>query len=96
MVPITTKVKEEWRNKIPGVTHIDHTSRYQSVTREMNEKYHSLISKFYDKTGIPLLLNTSFNGKGEPVVETPYDAINSFYRNNIHILVINNIVIQRR
>lgn len=93
---ITTKVKEEWRDKIPGVTHIDNTSRYQSVTREMNEKYHSLISRFYDKTGIPLLLNTSFNGKGEPVVETPYDAINSFYRNNIHILVVNNIVIQRR
>jgi len=93
---ITTKVKEEWRGKIPGVTHIDHTSRYQSVTKEMNERYHSLISAFYEKTGIPLLLNTSFNGKGEPIVESPADAIKSFHRNNIHVLVINNIVITRR
>jgi len=92
---ITTKVKPEWRERIPAVTHIDFTSRYQSVTREMNEKYHDLISKFYDKSGIPLLLNTSFNGRGEPVVESPSDAINSFYNNGIHILVINNIVIRK-
>jgi len=93
---ITTEVKEEWREKIPGVTHIDNTSRYQSVTAEMNPKYHSLISRFYEKTGIPLLLNTSFNGRGEPIVESPEDAIRSFYHNNLHMVVINNIIVQRR
>jgi carbamoyltransferase len=93
---ITTEVKEEWREKIPGVTHIDNTSRYQSVTAEMNPKYHSLISRFYEKTGIPLLLNTSFNGRGEPIVESPADAIQSFYHNNLHMVVINNIIVQRR
>ena len=92
---ITTSVKPEWRDKIPAVTHIDFTSRYQSVTKEMNPKYHDLISKFYEKSGIPLVLNTSFNGKGEPVVESPFDAINSFYNNGIHMLVINNIIITK-
>lgn len=93
---ITTKVKPEWRERIPAVTHIDYTSRYQSVTREMNPQYHDIISRFYEKSGIPLLLNTSFNGKGEPVVESPADAINSFYNNNIHMLVINNLIITRK
>jgi carbamoyltransferase len=62
----------------------------------MNPKYHSLISRFYEKTGIPLLLNTSFNGRGEPIVESPADAIQSFYHNNLHMVVINNIIVQRR
>jgi len=92
---ITTKVKKEWRGKIPAVTHIDNTSRYQSVNAEMNEKYHSLISKFYEKTGVPLLLNTSFNGKREPVVESPADAIKSFSKNGLHVLVMNNIIVTR-
>lgn len=92
---ITTKVKPEWRDRIPAVTHIDHTSRYQSVTKEMNPRYHNLISRFYEKSGIPLVLNTSFNGRGEPVVETPADAIRTFYNNNIHVLVINNLIITR-
>lgn len=92
---ITTKVKPEWRDKIPAVTHIDFTSRYQSVTRDMNPKYHDLISAFYEKTGIPLVLNTSFNGKGEPMVESPADAISSFYNNGIHMLVMNNIIVTK-
>lgn len=92
---ITTKVKPEWRDRIPAVTHIDFTSRFQSVTKEMNPKYHDLISRFYEKSGIPLVLNTSFNGKREPIVESPSDAINSFYENGIHMLVINNIIITK-
>lgn len=92
---ITTKVKEGWRNKIPAVVHIDHTSRYQSVTPEMNTKYYSLISKFKQKTGIPLVLNTSFNGKDEPVVETPGDAIRTFLRTGLHVLVMNNIIVTK-
>ncbi len=92
---ITTKVKEDWAKKIPAVVHIDGTSRYQSVTQGMNSKYHSLISKFKQKTGIPLLLNTSFNGKDEPIVETPSDAIQTFIKSGLHVLVMNNIIVTK-
>lgn len=92
---VTTTVKEEWRNKVPAITHIDNSSRHQSVTVENNPRFHSLISKFYEKTGIPVLLNTSFNGPHEPIVETPLNAINTFLSNNLDILVIDNILITR-
>jgi carbamoyltransferase len=92
---VTTTVKEEWRNKVPAITHIDNSSRHQSVTVENNPRFHSLISKFHEKTGVPVLLNTSFNGPHEPIVETPMDAIGTFLSNNLDILVINNIVITK-
>jgi len=92
---VTTTVKEEWRNKVPAITHIDNSSRHQSVTAENNPRFHSLISKFHEKTGVPVLLNTSFNGPHEPIVETPMDAIGTFLSCNLDILVLNNIVITR-
>lgn len=92
---VTTTVKEEWRSKVPAITHIDNSSRHQSVTVENNPRFHSLISKFYEKTGVPVLLNTSFNGPHEPIVETPMNAIETFLRNNLDILVLNNIVITK-
>jgi carbamoyltransferase len=92
---VTTTVKEEWRNRVPAITHIDNSSRHQSVTLENNPRFHSLISKFYEKTGVPVLLNTSFNGPHEPIVETPLNAINTFLSNNLDILVIGNILITR-
>jgi len=92
---VTTTVKEEWRNKIPAVTHVDNSSRHQSVTEENNPKFYSLIKKFHNRTGVPVLLNTSFNGPSEPIVETPLNAIYTFMTTNLDILVINNIVIIR-
>lgn len=92
---LTANVREEWKNKIPAVTHIDGTSRYQSVTPETNSRYYDLISKFNDKTGIPLLLNTSFNGPNEPIVETPDDAINTFINEGLDILVLGDFVVTR-
>lgn len=92
---VTTTVKEEWRSKVPAITHIDNSARHQSVTMDNNPKFYSLISKFYEKTGIPVLLNTSFNGPHEPIVETPIEAINTFLSNKLDVLVINNIVITR-
>ena len=89
---VTTKVREEWRNKIPAVTHIDHTARHQSVTLDGNERFYKLISKFYEKTGVPVLLNTSFNGPKEPIVETPQEALNTFINQNLDLLVIGNHV----
>jgi len=89
---VTTTVKENWRNKIPAVTHIDYTARHQSVSEEGNEKFYKLIKKFYEKTGVPVLLNTSFNGPKEPIVETPEDAIKTFLSQNLDFLVIENYV----
>lgn len=89
---VTTKVKDEWITKIPAVVHIDNTARHQSVTLEGNERFYKLISKFYEKTGIPVLLNTSFNGPGEPIVETPEEAFNDFINLGLNLLVINNFV----
>ena len=92
---VTTTVKEEWRSKVPAITHIDNSARHQSVTMDNNPRFYSLISKFNEKTGIPVLLNTSFNGPHEPIVETPIEAINTFLSNKLDVLVINNIVITR-
>lgn len=92
---LTAEVNTEWRNKIPSVTHIDNTSRYQSVTKDTNERFYDLISEFNNKTGIPLLLNTSFNGPTEPIVESPKDAISTFLEVGLDILVINDFVITR-
>jgi len=92
---LTTTVKEDWRNKIPAVVHIDNSARHQSVTEKNNPKFYSLIKKFYKKTNVPVLLNTSFNGPKEPIVETPKEAINTFLENNLDYLVINNFIISK-
>lgn len=93
---VTTTVKPEWREKLPAITHVDNTARYQTVTSQNNQKYHNLISSFYQKTGLPVLLNTSFNGPDEPIVETPENAIRTFLTRNIYALVINNYLITRK
>lgn len=93
---VTTTVKEEWRDKIPAVVHIDNSSRHQSVTENNNQKFYSLIQKFYEKTNVPVLLNTSFNGPKEPIVETPKEAIRTFLDTNLDFLVINNFLVSKR
>lgn len=82
------KVKSKYENKIPAVSHMG-TARIQSV-RKQNTDYYNLIKKFYDVTGIPLLLNTSFNIKGEPIVCTPTDALNTFSKSGLDNLAIGN------
>ena len=79
------KFKEEVRDKVPAVVHFDGTARLQTVTKNDNEWYHGFIKKFQKKTGVPILLNTSFNDR-EPIVETPEHAINCFLRTNIDYL----------
>ena len=93
---VTTKVKKEWQDKIPAVTHFDGTSRYQSVTPNNNKIYYDVINAFYKKSGIPVVLNTSFNGAEEPIVETPADAIKTMFKNNLYAVVINNYVVYRK
>jgi carbamoyltransferase len=93
---VTTTVKEEWRNKIPAVTHVDNSARHQSVTKNNNPKFYSLINKFYEKTGVPVLLNTSFNGPKEPIVESPVDAIKTFIEIGLDFLVLDNVLIRKK
>jgi carbamoyltransferase len=82
------KFKPEMRDKVPGVVHVDGTGRLQSVKRELNPKYYSLIEAFYQITGVPILLNTSFNVMGKPIIHSVEDAAATFLTSGIDVLVI--------
>lgn len=88
------RVKEEKRGGIPAVTNIDGTGRLQTVSRALNHKYYALIAKYEEITGVPLVLNTSFNDN-EPIVNTPKDALDCFMETKIDSLVIENIYVTR-
>lgn len=97
IVPFMEKVfpiKKEKQSSIPAVTHVDGTGRLQSVDKNISPAYHNLISAFNKKTGVPILLNTSFN-ENEPIVNSPSEALDCFLRTNMDMLVLENIVIQR-
>jgi len=83
------------RSQIPAVTHVDYSARVQSVDYKKNPKYHQLISKFKDKTNCPVLVNTSFNVRGEPIVNTPSDAFNCFMETELDVLVIENFYLKK-
>jgi len=96
---MTAQVKEDKRDLIPAVTHVDGSSRLQTVTAENEPSYHSFISTFFERTGVPMVLNTSFNTlPSEPIVETPSNAIRSFLcsMGTIEMLVIGDYVIKRK
>ncbi|MEM7102362.1 MAG: carbamoyltransferase C-terminal domain-containing protein [Bacteroidota bacterium] len=88
------KIKEDMRAKIPAVTHVDGTGRLQTVDKTDAPRYHSLISKFHEKSGVPILLNTSFN-ENEPIVNTPEHALECYLRTKMDMLVMENIVVRR-
>ncbi len=83
------------RSEIPAVTHVDYSARIQTVSEETNSKYYKLISKFKEKTGYPILINTSFNVRGEPIVNTPEDAFNCFMGTELDKLVIGNCYLNK-
>ncbi len=83
------------RSDIPAVTHVDYSARVQTVHRETNPKYYKLISEFKKKTGCPVIVNTSFNVRGEPIVNTPEDAFKCFMGTEMDILVIENCLIRK-
>jgi carbamoyltransferase len=89
-------VKEDKRAKIPAVTHVDGSARIQTVVPSENPKYHRLISEFGRLTGVPVVLNTSFNVKGEPIVNTPADALRCFLSTQIDMLVLHDVVVEKR
>lgn len=92
----TFDVVPEKVDEIPAVTHpSDNTVRPQTVTSEQNPRYHRLIEEFADITGVPVILNTSFNDSGEPIVNTPREALSDFYTMGLDILVLDDMVIEK-
>jgi carbamoyltransferase len=97
--PYMLMVSDIWprmRNVIPAVTHVDGTGRLQTVMKELNPRYYQLIETFYRITGVPIVLNTSFNVKGEPIVETPGDAVRCFLGSNFDELYLGDYVLIKR
>jgi len=86
-------VKKEKRKVIPAITHVDGTGRLQIITQTQNRRYYNLVKRFGEKTGVYVLLNTSFNLKGEPIVNSPADAFNTFSKSGLDILVLERYVI---
>jgi carbamoyltransferase len=86
-------VRPEWKNRIPAVVHVDGTARVQTVAVEGNERLYRLLKEFEALTETPVLLNTSFNVKGEPIVETPQDAMDCFLATGIGYLVLHDMLI---
>lgn len=89
------KVRKKWRKLIPAVTHIDGTARVQTVNKKNNPKFYNLINEFYKITNVPVLLNTSFNLNGEPVVMSPTDAIRTFYTCGLDFLVLGEYIVEK-
>ncbi len=83
------------RSDVPAVTHVDYSARIQTVHRETNPRYHALLSAFKAKTGCPLLVNTSFNVRGEPIVCTPEDAFRCFMGTEIEVLAVGNCILRK-
>lgn len=88
-------VKEKYRAKLPSVTHVDNTARVQAISKEKDPFIHKLLLEIKKLIGVSVVLNTSFNVDGEPIVETPRDAINTFLKTNIDVLVIGNYFITK-
>ncbi|NNF78032.1 MAG: hypothetical protein HKN05_08390, partial [Rhizobiales bacterium] len=83
------------RSSIPAITHVDYSARVQTVSKRTNPRYHALISAFEEKTGCPVLVNTSFNVRGEPIVCTPEDAFRCFMGTDIETLVVGNCLMEK-
>ena len=80
------------RSDIPAVTHVDYTARIQSVNQNTNPRYHQLLTKFYEKYRCPVIVNTSFNVRGEPIICSPIDAYKCFMRTEMDYLIIGNFL----
>ncbi|MHC4939456.1 MAG: carbamoyltransferase family protein [Planctomycetota bacterium] len=92
---LAQRVRPEMRDRIPGVVHVDGTARVQTVREEDNPRFHALLRAFEERTGVPVLLNTSFNIRGEPIVEVPFDAMDCFLGTGIDRLVIHDWMISK-
>ena len=94
--PFMLRAAKILNNSLPGISHVDQTSRPQTVNEKDNLNYYNLIKEFFKKTGVPMLLDTSFNVKGEPIVESPKDAIKSFLNSRIDVLIFPNLIVTKK
>jgi carbamoyltransferase len=92
---IAKRVRPEWRDRIPAVVHVDGTARVQTVREQTNPVLYRLLREFEALTGVPVLINTSFNVKGEPIVETPRDAVVCFLTTGIDNLILHDTLISK-
>ena len=93
---LVAPVRPDKRDVIPAVNHVDNTARVQTVSRMENGLFYDLIEAFGKLTGVPVLLNTSFNVAGEPIVETPEDAIKCFLGTEIDVLILDRVLLKKR
>jgi carbamoyltransferase len=93
---LVKRVRPQWRDRIPAIVHVDGTARVQTVRREHNARLYELLREFEAITGVPVLLNTSFNVKGEPIVETPEDAIKCFLSTGMDYLVLHDLLLAKK
>jgi carbamoyltransferase len=91
----TAQVRPEKRNVVPAITHADGSARPQTVDREVNPLYWRLIHEFGERTGVPVVMNTSFNLRGEPIVCTPTDAMRTFFSSGMDALVIGSFLVEK-
>jgi carbamoyltransferase len=102
-VPVPEGEKALWgidklnvpRSSVPSITHVDYSARIQTVRPEINGLYHDIIQAFFARTGCPIIVNTSFNVRGEPIVCTPDDAVRCFRRTHMDVLVLENFILER-
>jgi carbamoyltransferase len=92
---VTAQVRMEKRSVIPAVTHVDGSARPQTVEKEVNPLYWRLIEEFGERTGVPVVMNTSFNLRGEAIVHTPTDAVRTFFSSGMDVLVIGSFLIEK-
>jgi carbamoyltransferase len=92
---LAKRVRPEWQDKIPAIVHVDGTARIQTVREDQNPRLYRLLQEFDKLTGVPVLLNTSFNVKGEPIVETPADAIDCFLSTGIDYLALHDTLFEK-
>ncbi len=93
---IACNVKPKMKKFIPATVHVDNTCRIQTVTSNSNQKLYNLLNAMYKKTKVPVLLNTSFNIKGQPIVNSPKDALLCFLKYNIDFLFIGDYILQKK
>jgi carbamoyltransferase len=90
---ITCRVRPEWSDKIPAVIHVDGTARPQTIRREDNPLYYDILWEFEKATGLPCLVNTSFNAHEEPIINTPQEALRALHQDRIDYLIFDDFIV---
>ena len=91
----TLRFRLEAAARVPAVVHVDGTGRLQTVKHEWNPRFHALVSAFHERTGVPVVLNTSFNVMGKPIIHSVEDAIAVFYTSGLDALAIGDVIVEK-